>query len=133
MRGYSGWYIAQDPHVVYFSALVQMFVFFMLCLLLADSVTVMFLGWEGIGILSFLLISFWQTRIAALQAAMQGFIINRVGDLFLILALVVLIVAAGSNRDLLLPERYGPQMRHWLFLLLLGGAAGKSAQLGLHA
>jgi NADH:ubiquinone oxidoreductase subunit 5 (subunit L)/multisubunit Na+/H+ antiporter MnhA subunit len=129
---YSGWYIASDPSSPYFLSLVQGFVFFMICLLLAGSTPVLFLGWEGIGILSFLLISYWQTRTAAVQASMQGFVLNRVGDMALALAVVCVLSSQGAvDLSLLAGTEYrGHSLTHWL---LLGAAAGKSAQLGLHA
>jgi NADH:ubiquinone oxidoreductase subunit 5 (subunit L)/multisubunit Na+/H+ antiporter MnhA subunit len=129
---FSGWYMASDPHNPHFLGLIQGFVFFMLCLLLAGSTPVLFLGWEGIGILSFLLISYWQTRVGAIQASMQGFVLNRVGDLGLILALVSLLAILDSG-DLSMLRGLDHQGQSLIYALLLVGAAGKSAQLGLQA
>ena len=129
---YSVWYMAYDPYLGYFMALIQGFVFFMLCLLLADSIPLMFLGWEGIGVLSFFLISFWQTRTSAVQASMQGFITNRAGDMAFMLTLVLIL---GSLATVGLDSVTGLDVkpRSLVSYLLLAGAAGKSAQLGLHA
>jgi NADH:ubiquinone oxidoreductase subunit 5 (subunit L)/multisubunit Na+/H+ antiporter MnhA subunit len=124
--------MASDPHNPHFLGLIQGFVFFMLCLLLAGSTPVLFLGWEGIGILSFLLISYWQTRVGAIQASMQGFVLNRVGDLGLILALVSLLAILDSG-DLSMLRGLDHQGQSLIYALLLVGAAGKSAQLGLQA
>lgn len=82
--------------------------------------------------LSFFLIAFWQTRTFAAQASIQGFITNRAGDTALILAIAVGFASAGLlELDLLSVSDTGPQ--ELVGYLILGGAAGKSAQLGLHA
>lgn len=117
---------------MYFLALVQGFVFFMAVLLLGDSTSCMFLGWEGIGVVSFMLIAFWQTRALAAQAAIHGFVANRAGDLFFILVLVGTISSCATV-DLTSPLDPGSIVQPYISFLLLGGAAGKSAQLGLHS
>ena len=117
---------------MYFVSLVQGFIFFMAVLLTGNSTPVVFLGWEGIGIMSFMLIAFWQTRVLASQAAMHGFVINRAGDLFFILVLVGL-VSSYTTVYLTPTVGFESATRPYISLILLGGAAGKSAQLGLHS
>lgn len=87
--------MASDPSSGYFTSLILGFVFFILVLLLANCTVLLFLGWEGVGVVSFLLISFWQTRQPAVQSAVQAFVLNRVGDMALLLALVCLLASSG--------------------------------------
>lgn len=93
---YSGWYIVDDPSVLRFMALVFLFVGFIAWLVLGKSLALLFLGWEGIGVASFLLISFWSTRTLASQASIQSFLLNRVGDILLILGLVIFLTTSGT-------------------------------------
>ena len=78
---YSTEYMENDPHLQRFMSYLSLFTFFMLILVTADNFVQMFIGWEGVGLSSFLLISFWTTRLAANKAAMKALIVNRVGDL----------------------------------------------------
>lgn len=132
---YSAWYISRDPGVLRFLALVLLFVHFMFWLVQANTLAILFLGWEGIGVTSFLLVSFWSTRALAIQAGIQAFLINRTGDILLILALAVLVTSTGSwsllsvSELILVNETVSLKMG---LCLLLGGAIGKSAQVGLH-
>ena len=136
VTSYSTWYIARDPSMLRFLALVLVFVHFMVWLVLAKSLALLFLGWEGVGVASFLLVSFWSTRNLAVQASIQAFLINRVGDMLLILALTIFIISTGSwdlltlTELTLLGETTSLELGLWL---LIGGAIGKSAQIGLHA
>ena len=70
-----------DPHISRFFSYLSLFSFFMLILITGENLLVLFVGWEGVGLASYLLINFWFTRIAANMAAMKAFLINRVGDL----------------------------------------------------
>ncbi len=123
----------EDGFTRYFTV-VSLFVFAMLVLVMADNYVVMFLGWEGVGICSYLLIGFYRDRPASAQAATRAFVMNRVGDAGLLLAMFLLVVHTGG-------VRYGqvfadaPSLPRGVaeaigFLLLLG-ATGKSAQLPL--
>ena len=142
---YSIAYMDGDPHQGRFMGYLSLFTGFMLILVTADNFIVMFLGWEGIGLASFLLISFWYTRIRAGQAALKAMIVNRVGDLGLVFAIcaifltfksVVYVVVFG-----LLPSVVNQTFTFLGFdfdrftiisFLLFWGAVGKSAQIGLH-
>jgi len=78
---YSTDYMANDPYLSRFLGYLSLFTFFMLLLVTADNFVVMFLGWEGIGLASFLLISFWSNRIQAGKSAVKAMLVNRVGDI----------------------------------------------------
>ena len=84
---YSTEYMNTDPHQGRFMGYLSLFTFFMLVLVTADNFVLMFLGWEGIGLASFLLISFWYNRIQAGKSAIKAMLVNRVGDLGLVLAI----------------------------------------------
>ena len=77
---YSIGYMSQDPHVSRFMAYLSLFTFFMLILVTANNFLQLFVGWEGVGIASYLLINFWFTRLQANKAAMKAMIVNRIGD-----------------------------------------------------
>lgn len=113
---------------------VSLFVFAMLVLVMADSYLVMFLGWEGVGVCSYLLISFYRDRPASAQAGTKAFVMNRVGDADLLVAMFLLVAYTGTLEYGEVFARVASLPRGVLevigFVLLLG-AAGKSAQLPL--
>ena len=142
-QGYSYWYLAADPGLVRFQGYLQLFTAFMLQLVLADNLAVFFLGWEGVGLCSYLLIGFWSSRPEARYAALKAVTVNRLGDLALLAAVGLLASLSGSLglgvNLLLLPSAAGLQLgfagpNHLLLVngLLLLAMAAKSAQLGLH-
>ena len=138
-------YMKGDPHQIRFMGYLSLFTGFMLVLVAADNFVVMFLGWEGIGLASFLLISFWYTRIRAGQAGLKAMIVNRIGDLGLVLAICAIFLTFKSV-DYATIFSLVPCVKdlHFSFLgsdfdrftiisfLLFWGAVGKSAQIGLH-
>lgn len=87
---YSLSYMAYDPHLVRFLSYLSLFTFFMLILVTSDNLLGLFLGWEGIGLASYLLIGFWFSRIPANQASIKAMLVNRVGDIGLCLGLLIL-------------------------------------------
>jgi NADH-ubiquinone oxidoreductase chain 5 len=87
---YSTEYMLHDPHLPRFMSYLSLFTFFMLILVTADNYIQMFVGWEGVGLCSYLLINFWFTRIQANKAAIKAMIVNRVGDFGLILAILLI-------------------------------------------
>jgi NADH-ubiquinone oxidoreductase chain 5 len=142
---YSIEYMSHDPHLPRFMSYLSLFTFFMLILVTADNYIQMFLGWEGIGLASYLLINFWYTRVQANKAAIKAMIINRIGDFCLIIAILILYVNFKSvdyATIAALAPFFKTQTVNFLnmdfnilslvcvFLFL--GAVGKSAQLGLH-
>lgn len=87
---YSTEYMSHDPHLPRFLSYLSLFTFFMLILVTADNYIQMFVGWEGVGLCSYLLINFWFTRIQANKAAIKAMIINRIGDFGLALGILTI-------------------------------------------
>ena len=142
---YSCGYMAHDPHLSRFMSYLSLFTFFMLILVTADNFIQMFLGWEGVGLCSYLLISFWFTRIQANKSALKALIVNRVGDCGLLFGICILFYYFRSvDFNIvfsLAPFFENKTMFFFNFefniitlacLSLFVGAVGKSAQLGLH-
>ena len=132
---YSIDYMKGDPHNQRFFCYLSLFTFFMLILVTSDNYLLMFIGWEGVGVASYLLINFWFTRIQANKSAMQAILMNRVGDWGLSLALFGLFLIGGSFDYSIIFSISNQIINNWLIiitLLLLLAAMGKSAQLGLH-
>jgi NADH-quinone oxidoreductase subunit L len=138
---YSLGYMAHDEDRVRYFSYLNLFTFFMLLLVLGGSLPLMFVGWEGVGLCSYLLIGFWFRRKSATDAGMKAFIVNRVGDVGLLLGMILAYHAFGSldlvtiadNAGALAPEARGEFGAVTLVcLLLFVGACGKSAQIPLH-
>ena len=128
-------YMSQDPHPQRFFSYLTLFTFFMILLVTADNYLLMFLAWEGVGVVSFLLINFWFTRIAATKAAVLALTQNRVGDTLLTLGLFGIFWLFG-NLDFATVFSMAPYLNETVItiiaLLLFGGASAKSAQLLLN-
>ena len=137
---YSIGYMANEGGYYRFFAYLNLFMFFMLTLVLANSYLVMFIGWEGVGLASYLLIGFYFLRDSAASAGKKAFIVNRIGDFGFLIALFLLIKHFGSlDFSHLFPlikdlgvENAAPGLLTAIGLLLMTGAAGKSAQLPLY-
>jgi LAGLIDADG DNA endonuclease family/Proton-conducting membrane transporter/NADH-Ubiquinone oxidoreductase (complex I), chain 5 N-terminus len=133
---YSVDYMANDPHSQRFFSYLSLFTFSMLILVCGDSYLLLFVGWELIGVSSYLLINFWYTRLQANKSSLQAMMVNRVGDYFLSLSFLVLIAAVASL-DFTTTYSLSPYVHTNLLgfvgILFLLAAAGKSAQIGLHA
>jgi NADH-ubiquinone oxidoreductase chain 5 len=129
-------YMAEDPHNQRFFSYLSLFTFFMLVLVSGANFFVMFVGWEGIGIVSYLLINFWFTRIQANKAAILALTMNRVGDMGLSIGFFALFTLFGSL-DYATIFSIVPFMNETAItiigLLLLIGAMAKSAQIPLHS
>jgi NADH-ubiquinone oxidoreductase chain 5 len=142
---YSIEYMSHDPHLPRFMSYLSLFTFFMLILVTADNYIQMFLGWEGIGLSSYLLINFWFTRIQANKAGIKAMVINRIGDFCLIIGILVMFVNFKSV-DYATVAAMAPFFKNetanflnmdfnvisLICVFLFLGAVGKSAQLGLH-
>jgi NADH-ubiquinone oxidoreductase chain 5 len=143
---YSSDYMGLDPHLPRFVSYLSLFTLFMLFLVTANNFLIMFIGWEGVGLCSFLLINFWYTRIQANKAAIKAILFNRVGDFFLLFAMFILYYIFNSldydiifsesafltGHSLLLNETTSINCIDLICFSLFIGAVGKSAQLGLH-
>lgn len=132
---YSISYMENDPHISRFFAYLSMFTFFMLILITADNFLLMFVGWEGVGISSYLLVNFWFTRIQANKSAISALLTNRVGDMLLTIGLFIILSSFGNlNYHVIFP--LVPYIHSTIItiigIFLLLGAMAKSAQLGLH-
>ena len=118
-------------------AYMNLFIVAMLLLVLADNLVLLYLGWEGVGLCSFLLIGFWYQDRANVLAARKAFIVTRVGDTLMAIGLFMLFDSLGqlNIQQLLVAAdqqwQIGSETAFWVCLLLLGGAVGKSAQLPL--
>ncbi|GAB3272734.1 NADH-quinone oxidoreductase subunit L [Kineosporia babensis] len=133
---YSVAYMEHDPDRRRFFAYLNLFVASMLLLVLADSYLLLFVGWEGVGLASYLLIGFWNHNPAYATAAKKAFIVNRVGDIGMALAIMAMFTAFGSVTfaDVFAgAEAAGETKLTVIGLLLLVGACGKSAQFPLQS
>ncbi|PSQ65980.1 MAG: NADH-quinone oxidoreductase subunit L, partial [Bacteroidetes bacterium QH_1_61_8] len=131
---YSIGYMHGDEGYWRFFAYLNLFIFAMLNLVLANNLPVLFLGWEGVGLCSYLLIGFWYTDPSNSTAANKAFIVNRIGDFAFLVAMFLLFRELGAlSFDVILSQ--GPQLStatlNWIVLLLFIGATGKSAQIPL--
>lgn len=133
---YSVGYMAHDPERRRFFAYLNLFVAAMLLLVLADNYLGLYMGWEGVGLASYLLIGFWQHKPSAATAAKKAFVVNRVGDIGLALALMVMFTEVGTISYAGVFGAAG-QMSNGavtaIGLLLLLAACGKSAQVPLQS
>ena len=130
-------YMNGDPHLPRFMSYLSLFTFFMIILVTSNNLIQLFIGWEGVGLCSYLLIGFWYTRIQANKSAIKAMIINKVGDIGLLLAIVLIWVEVGSlDYDSIFSYSFFIIKDNWtldlISLLLLIGVIGKSAQIGLH-
>jgi NADH-quinone oxidoreductase subunit L len=137
---YSVGYIWEEGGFYRFFAYLNLFMFFMLTLVLASNYLVMFIGWEGVGLASYLLIGFWFTKDSAASAGKKAFIVNRIGDFGFLIALFLMIQHFGSLNFVQVVQQVTPMgvegggagVLTAIGLLLMVGAAGKSAQIPLY-
>jgi NADH-quinone oxidoreductase subunit L len=137
---YSVGYMWDDPGFYRFFTYLNLFMFFMLTLVLANNYLLMFIGWEGVGLASYLLIGFWFTKDSAASAGKKAFIVNRIGDFGFLIALFLIIQHFGSLNFAdafariapLAPETGSAGLLTAIGILLMVGAAGKSAQIPLY-
>lgn len=131
---YSIGYMAHDEGYWKFFAYLNLFIFAMLNLVLADNLLLLFLGWEGVGLCSYLLIGFWYTDMKKSDAAKKAFLYNRVGDFAFLIAIFMIFDTVGSlNFEVVLNnlDAFTGDSIFWIGLLVLIGATGKSAQIPL--
>jgi NADH-ubiquinone oxidoreductase chain 5 len=142
---YSTEYMSHDPHLPRFMSYLSLFTFFMLILVTADNFIQMFVGWEGVGLCSYLLINFWFIRIQANKAAIKAMLMNRIGDFSLIIGIIIIFIYYKSvdyatvaalipflKMDTINFLNLNMHLLTVIGIFLFIGAVGKSAQLGLH-
>src|SRR5882724_11431532 len=144
---YASGYMAHEDDYARFFAYLNLFCGAMLVLVLGDSLPVMFVGWEGVGLCSYLLIGFWYTDTANADAGKKAFITNRIGDFGFLLGMFLVFQYSGSmnftditsvatsstpGSGLLQPFLLGQPVAFWVAVLLFVGACGKSAQIPLY-
>lgn len=151
---YSMDYMKEDPHLARFMSYLTLFTFFMIVLVTSNSYMQLFVGWEGVGLVSYLLINFWHTRIQANKSALKAILVNRIGDFFFFFGMISTLVLFNSlNYEvvfMLVPSyayhsfdlclalgsfvqfNFEVHTLSFIAFLFLLGAVGKSAQLGLH-
>ena len=142
---YSIGYMKEDKSITRFFCYLNLFSFFMLFLVSSNNLLQLYLGWEGVGLCSYLLIGFWFYKKSASDAALKAFLVNRVGDMFFILGIILIFLTfntlifsdiftslnnyKGINYNFL---SFDIDVLNIICLLLILGAMGKSAQIGLH-
>ena len=127
-------YIYHDAGFWKFFAYMNLFIFAMLNLILADNLLLLFLGWEGVGLCSYLLIGYWYTDMVKSDAAKKAFLYNRVGDFAFLVAIFIVFQAVGSlNFNVILSnlDAFTGDAIFWVAFLMFIGATGKSAQIPL--
>ncbi len=131
---YSVGYMKDDPGYWRYFAYLNLFIFAMLNLVLSDTLVGLFLGWEGVGLCSYLLIGFWYADLSKSAAAMKAFIVNRIGDFAFLIGMFLLFREIGSFGFDAINGAAGSMSAAttgWIVLLLFIGATGKSAQIPL--
>lgn len=132
---YSIGYMSHDPHNQRFFSYLSLFTFMMIILVTADNFLLMFVGWEGVGVCSYLLVSFWFTRIAANQSSLSAFLTNRVGDCLLTIGMFAILFSFGDINYFTvfsLSPYFSETVIIVIGVCLLIGAMAKSSQVGLH-
>ena len=132
---YSIGYMSHDPHNQRFFSYLSLFTFMMIILVTANNFLLMFVGWEGVGVCSYLLVSFWFTRVAANQSSISAFLTNRVGDCFLTIGMFIILWSFGNidyNTVFILSPFISENIITIIGICLLIGAMAKSSQIGLH-
>ena len=138
IHAYSTGYMGHEKAYGRYFAYLNLFTFSMLTLVLADNFLLMFLGWEAVGLCSYLLIGFWYERPAAAEAGKKAFVVNRIGDWGFLLGIFLIFVTFGSvdfgTVFAQAPQRLavGSTVASGIALLLFLGATGKSAQIPLY-
>jgi NADH-quinone oxidoreductase subunit L len=138
-------YMSHDPYIVRFYSYLGLFTFFMLVLVTADNFLQLFVGWEGVGVCSYLLINFWYNRVLANKAAIKAMLMNRIADVFFIFGIILILITFKTLNYIVVFSliEYVTDLSIFIFFMevkvidlilffLFIGAIGKSAQIGLH-
>lgn len=143
---YSIEYMLFDPHQIKFMSYLSLFTFFMVLLVTANNYIILFLGWEGVGICSYLLINFWHTRLGANKSAIMAVFVNKIGDISLLVAyaliflifynfdfsIIISSMYITMYEDVADLDLYYVNILYVIAFFFIIAAVGKSAQLGLH-
>lgn len=141
---YSTEYMENDPFLNRFLGYLSLFTFFMIFLVTSDNFIQLFIGWEGVGLCSYLLINFWFTRVLANKAALKAMIMNRIADVFFVIAIFLLLIFFGTTDFMALSALIATTSNNYYIgwwnvelitivcFFFIFGAIGKSAQLGFH-
>ncbi len=132
---YSAGYMSHDEGFSRFFTYLNLFIFFMLLLVLGNNYLIMFVGWEGVGLCSYLLIGFWFKKTEYNNAAKKAFVMNRIGDLGFVLGIILIFVTFGSitfGEVFIAAGTKNTSVITAIALLLFVGAMGKSAQIPLY-
>jgi NADH-ubiquinone oxidoreductase chain 5 len=142
---FSSEYMSGDPHISRFMSYLSLFTFFMILLVSGDNFIQLFVGWEGVGLCSFLLINFWSTRLQANKSAIKAMVVNRIGDYGLCLGLFLIYLLTGTLEftslfasslywisDSFSVLSFSSNIYTAICFFLCLGVIGKSAQIGLH-
>lgn len=132
---YSISYMSHDPHNQRFFSYLSLFTFMMIILVTGNNYLIMFVGWEGVGVCSYLLVNFWFTRIAANQSSLSALLTNRVGDCLLTVGMFAILWSFGNidySTVFALAPYYNETIITIIGICLLIGATAKSSQVGLH-
>jgi len=143
---YSVTYLKVDPYLIRFLSYLSLFTGFMLLMVLSLNLVVFFFGWEGIGLCSYLLISFWYTRVPAVKAALKALFVNRIGDFFFLVGasycfrylktldidLILLLIPYFTTIKVVIFGKIQVYLVNIISFCFSMAAIGKSAQLGLH-
>ena len=132
---YSNWYLEGDAHKIRYLSYISLFTWMMLIMVTADNYILMFVGWEGIGLSSYLLINYWYRRVEANKSSMKALLMNRVGDWGLTIG-ILYIYMVYENVDYNIINGMGGIISEGglkvMTIYILIGAIAKSAQIGLH-
>jgi NADH-quinone oxidoreductase subunit L len=132
---YSIGYMRDDPGIARYFAYLNLFMAAMLVLVLADNLVLLFLGWEGVGLCSYLLIGFWYKDLANCAAGVKAFVVNRIGDAAFLVGIFLVFTTFGTHDFATMNAAAAgkdPSATFWIALLLFIGATGKSAQIPLY-
>ena len=142
---YTTSYMKYDPHIVRFLVYLTIFTFFMIFLVSSSNLVQMFIGWEGVALISYLLINFWFTRLTANQSAIQALLVNRIGDFSLLLGIftifyffksvnysILFSIVPYFDMDSFMFFQQKFNVLNLIIILLFIGVCSKSAQFGLH-
>lgn len=128
-------YMKHDPNRNRFYIILSVFAIFMTILVISENYVMMFIGWEFVGVISYLLISYWNTRIAAMKSALSAILLNRMGDTLFVICIGCMLSffhAVDFETIELISPHVDTLLLNSLAIMLLVAATAKSAQLGLH-